>query len=84
MKFFLEKQLIEFSCTYWSLSFCKILKKNLGPTQSYEDVPFSGSKWSICSERIFFGTNHYYYFHLPIGPFYCPKFKKILTVDPES
>ena len=21
-----------------------------------------------------FGTNHYYYFHLPIGPFPCAKF----------
>ena len=31
----------------------------------------------------FFGTNHYYYFHLPIGPFHCAKFKKILTADPE-
>ena len=31
----------------------------------------------------FFGTNHYYYFHLPIGPFHCAKFQKILTVDSE-
>ena len=31
----------------------------------------------------FFGTNHYYYFHLPNGPFHCAKFKIILTVDPE-
>ena len=31
----------------------------------------------------FSGTNHYYYFHLLIGPFYCAKFKKNLTVDPE-
>ena len=23
-----------------------------------------------------FGTNHYYYFHLPIGPFHCAKFFK--------
>ena len=30
----------------------------------------------------FFGTNHCYYFHLPIGPYHCAKFKKILTVDP--
>ena len=37
----------------------------------------------ICPEQIFFGTNHYYYFHLPIGPFHCAKFKKILTADPE-
>ena len=83
MNFFLEKQLIKFSCTYWPLSFCKILKKFLGLIQSYEDVPFSGPKWPICPEQIFFGTNHYYYFHLPIGPFHCPKFKKDLTVDPQ-
>ena len=37
----------------------------------------------ICPEQNFFGTNHYYYFHLPIGPFHCAKFKKILTADPE-
>ena len=33
MNFFLEKQLIKFSCTYWPLSFCKILKKFLGLIQ---------------------------------------------------
>ena len=33
--------------------------------------------------NFFFGTNHYYYFHLPAGPFHCAKFKKILTADPE-
>ena len=46
-------------------------------------MPFSGPKWPICPEQNFFGTNHYYYFHLPIGPFHCAKFKKILTADPE-
>ena len=76
MNFFLKKQLIKFSCTYWPLSFCKILKKFLGLIQSYEDVPFSGPKWPICHEQNFFGTNHYYYFRLPIGPFHCAKFKK--------
>ena len=49
----------------------------------FKDVPFLGKKWPICPEQIFFGTNHYYYFHLPIGPFHCAKFKKILTADPE-
>ena len=83
MNFFLKKQLIKFSCTYWPLSFCKILKKFLGLIQSYEDVPFSGPKWPICPEQIFFGTNHYYYFHLPIGLFHCAKFKKFFTADPE-
>ena len=33
--------------------------------------------------NFFFGINHYYYFHLPIGPFHYAKFKKILTADPE-
>ena len=35
------------------------------------------------SWTIFLGTNHYYYFHLPIGPFHCVKFLKIITMDPE-
>ena len=76
MNLFLEKQLIKFSCIYWPLSFCKILKKFFRLIQSYEDVPFSGRKWPICHEQIFFGTNHYYYFHPPIGSFHCAKFKK--------
>ena len=76
MNFFLEKQLINFLCTYWSLSFCKILKKLLGLIQSHEDVPFSGLKWIICHGQNVFETNHYYYFHLPIGPFHCAKFLK--------
>ena len=33
-------------------------------------------KWLICHEQIFFGTNYYDYFHLPIGSFYCLKFLK--------
>ena len=83
MNFLLEKPLIKCSCTYWLLSHCKIFKKFLGPIQSYEDVPFLGPKWPICPEQFFFGTNHCYYFHLPISPFHCAKLKKILTADPE-
>ena len=83
MNFFLKKQPIKFPCTCWPLLFSKILKKLLGPIQSYAHVPFLGPKWHICHEQNFFGTNHYYYFHLPIGPFHCAKFKKILTADPE-
>ena len=74
---------IKFSCACYPLSFCKILKEFLQLIQSYQYVPFSGPKWPICPEQKFFGTNHYYYFHLPIGPFHCAKFKKILTADPE-
>ena len=42
-----------------------------------------GPKWSICPEQIYFGKNHFYYFHHPIGPFHYGKFKKILTANPE-
>ena len=61
----------------------QVSKKFIEPIQSYEDVPFSGPKWPICCEQNFFGTNHYYYLHQPIGSFHCAKFKKILTADPE-
>ena len=83
MNFFLEKQLIKFSCTYWPLSFSKILKKFLGPIQSYEDVPFLGPKRPICHKQKIFGTNHYCYFHLLVRDFHCAKFKKSLIADPE-
>ena len=73
---FLKRQLIKFSCTYWLLSFCKILKKFLGLIQSYDEVPFLGPKWPICHKQKIFGTNHYYYFHLTIDPFHCPKLFK--------
>ena len=82
MIFFLKKQLIKFSCNCLPLSFCKILKKFLGLIQRYEDVPFSEPKCLNCHEQNFFGINHYYYFHLPIGSFHCAKFEKILTADP--
>ena len=42
------------------------------------------SKMAHLSWTNFFGINHGYYFHyLPIDPFDCAKFKKILTSDPE-
>ena len=50
-------------------------KKFLKPIQIY-DVPFLGPKYPNLSWTKFFGTNHYYHFHLPIGPFYWAKFKK--------
>ena len=59
-----------------ALSFCKILKKFLG-------CAIFGTKMAHLWLKNFFGTNHYYHFHLPIDPFHCAKFKKILTADPE-
>ena len=83
--FFLKKQLTKFSCTYWSLSFCKIFKKILRLFQSYENVPFSGTKWLICHEQNFFGANNYYYFHLLIGPFHrIQSYEDASSLDPKS
>ena len=45
-------------------------------------APFIAQKQPIYPEQKIFGTNHYY-FHLPIDPFHCAKFKNILTADPE-
>ena len=59
------------------------LKKTFRADQSYEDVSFSSPKWPIYPEQNFFGTNHYYYFHLPIGPLHCATFKKFFTADLE-
>ena len=83
MIFFLKKQLIKFSCTYWPLSFCKILKKFLGPIQSYEDVPFSGPKWPICPEQIFLIQTIIITLIYLLALFIVQKFKKILTSDPQ-
>ena len=44
---------------------------------------FWGQNSPICPEQIFFCTNHYYNFHLPIGPFIVQNLKKKITVNPE-
>ena len=80
---FLEKQLTKSSCTYWPLSFCKILKKFLGLIQSYEDVPFSGPKWPICHEQFFWVQIIIITFSYLLAFFIVQNVKKILTVNPE-
>ena len=42
-----------------------------------------GSKMAHLYWTNFFGTNHYYYFHLPISASHCAKSLKILPADPE-
>ena len=44
---------------------------------------FRAQNGPFVMNKFFLGTNHYYYFHLPIGPFHCAKFLKILIADPE-
>ena len=43
-------------------------------------MSFPGSKWSICSEKFFFGTNHYYYvtFIYLLNLFIAQNLKKFL------
>ena len=68
-------QTIFFTFTYLlALFIVQNLRKFLKPIQSYKDVPFSVPKWPICPEQHFFGTDHFFYFHLPIGPFHWAKF----------
>ena len=37
---------------------------------------FGAQNGAFAPNKNVFGTNHYYYFHLPIGPFHCAKFFK--------
>ena len=50
VRFFSKKPLI----TSWPLSLCKISKKSMAQTQSYQDAPLLGQKYPICPKRYFF------------------------------
>ena len=75
------KGLLKLSCTYWPLSLCKILKKILRVDQELWGCAIFGTKMTHLSWTYFFGTNHYYYFYLPISPFHCAKLKKIFLLQ---
>ena len=79
MNFVLEKQLIKFSCTYESLSICKIyIKKILELIQGYEDVcHFWDQNSPFARNKTFWGINHCYYFHLPVALFTVQNLKEI-------
>ena len=76
--FFLEKQLIKFSCTYWPLSICKILKNFLGLIQSYEDVPFRDQNDPIVMNKIFLVQTINITFIYLLALFIVQNFKKFL------
>ena len=44
---------------------------------------FRAQNGPFVQKKKILSTNHCYYFHIPIGPFHCAKFKKILHVDPD-
>ena len=60
-----------------------VYKKILELIQSYEEVRHFWDQNSPFALNKFFGRDPCFYFHLPIGPFHCAEFKKILTTDPE-
>ena len=80
MNFVLEKQLIKFSCTYQPLSFCKIfIKKILELIQSYVGVrQFWDQNSPFALNKLFFGINHCYCFHLTMALFIMQNLKEIL------
>ena len=83
MNFFLEKQLIKLSCTYWPISFCKIFKIFLGPIQSCEDVPSQAQNGPFVMNKNFLVETIIITFIYILALFIVQNLKKILTVDPE-
>ena len=73
---FLEKIINIIFIYLLALFILQNLKQILKPIQIYEDVPLSGPKYPNLSWTKLFGTNHYYYSYLPIGPFHWAKLKK--------
>ena len=58
----------------------KIFRYQIAPFILQNFKTFLESKMAHLFWTKFFSTNHCYYFHLPIGPFYYAKFEKILKV----
>ena len=83
MILFPKKQLIQFSWTYWLLSFCKIFKKFLGPIQSFENVPFWTQNGPFVMNKTFLAQTIIITLIYLLALFIVQNLKKIRTVDPE-
>ena len=57
--------------------------QNFKKVQSYEDMPFSGPKWSICPEQNFLVQTIIITFIYLLAFFTVQNLKKILTAYPE-
>ena len=73
--YFLQKQ-ETFSCTYYSLSFCKILKELLQLIQQAQDGPFVLNKFFLVQTIIIF-------FIYLLALFIVQNLQKIATADPK-
>ena len=76
MNFFLEKQLTKFYVPISPFHSVKFKKNSQSRFRVMRMYHFRAQNGSIVLNKIFFGTNHYFYFHLPAGPFHCSKFLK--------
>ena len=83
MNFFLKKTTNKIFMYLLAPFILQTFKKILMADPELWGCAIFGPKWPTCHEKIFFGTNHDYYFHLPNGPFHCAKFLKNLTADPD-
>ena len=77
-KIFSQKQLIKFPCTYQPFYSAKFLKSSLSLSRVVRMCHFWTQNGPFVLNKSFFGTNHHYYFHLPIRPIHWEKFKKFL------
>ena len=83
MNFFLKKQLMKFSCTYWLPSSCKIFKKLLKLIQGYEMCHFRIQNSPFVINKKFLLKIIIIAFIYLTDPFHCAKFLKNLTAHPE-
>ena len=82
-EFFLVQTIIITFIYLLALFIVQNLKKFLQWIQSYEDVPFLGPNWSICSKQMFFLEIISITLIYLLAPFIVQNFKKILTANPE-
>ena len=61
----------------------KVLRMHLFWAQNAPFLPSPSPPPPQKKKIISFFENYYYHFHLPISPFHCAKFQKILFADPE-
>ena len=80
---FFSRKTAKFLCTYQPLLFCKILKEFLELIQSYQDAPFSGTKWPICPEQNFLIQTSIITFIYLLALFIVQNLQKLFTVDPK-
>ena len=82
INFFLEKQLIKFSCTFWPISFCKILKKFWSRVMRMCHFRDQNSPSVMKNLEIFWKIINIILIYL-LAPFIGQNFKKILPAGPE-